>query len=222
MLSPAFDLKKIIISGNNNLSESQIYDLIGFDNNKSNMGNIFLFNILRAKKNLLASSFVSKVKIKYLLPDRIFINIIEYEPKCYIKYLKNAYVLIDRNALVLEISKSCKKRVPVFVGLDFDSFALGKKLNIDSQKTLDNILWLSSVIIKNNLDPNNLFIDFSNIGDIHLYIKNMDILFGEIDDAEYKIALLKAILDTKSEYLEKAGTLSLKEKNQPVVFKFIT
>ena len=53
-------------------------------------------------------------------------------------------------------------------------------------------------------------------------MKNIDIIFGNIADCEQKISLLKSILDSNSDYLDKTGTLDLQNINTLPVFKFIT
>ena len=67
-----------------------------------------------------------------------------------------------------------------------------------------------------------LVVDLKNENDIHVHIKNIDVLLGDIDNCNYKIALLKSILDSGNEYLEKPGILKKKKKNQTPIFKFIT
>ena len=87
---------------------------------------------------------------------------------------------------------------------------------------MDYVKALANNIIKNDFDLYDLVVDMKNKNNIHVYIKNIDVLLGDIDNCNYKIALLKSILDSGSEYLEKPGILNLKEKNQTPIFKFIT
>ena len=218
MSSPFFEQEKLIIEGNKNLSYETICNTIAF----KPKSNIFLFNFLGSKKKLLKNSFVEKVDLKYIFPNKIILVVKEREPKCYIKYLNDAYILVDNKLRVLEISKSKEKKVPVFIGLDFNSFYLGEKLTLKNKYNLDYVIALANNIIKNDFDLYDLVVDLKNENDIHVHIKNIDILLGDIDNCNYKIALLKSILDSGNEYLEKPGILNLKEKNQTPIFKFIT
>lgn len=218
MFLPVFSMNELIVCGNNFVSKEQIASMINFNSGE----NIFLFNKFGGKKNLLANNFIRSAKIKFVLPDKIFVDITERVPCCYIKYLNDSYLLIDNDALVIEISKTCDKSFPLVIGLDFDSFMLGKTLAVKDNKALDAALDLSGLILKNDMKNFSMLIDISNMNDIHLYIKNIDVLFGNIENSNTKIALLKSILDSDSKYLDKAGTLSLKNKNILPTFKFIT
>ena len=218
MSSPFFEQEKLIIVGNKNLSYGAICEIIGFKAKT----NVFLFDFFNSKKKLLKNSFVEKVNLKYIFPNKICLEIKERKPECYIKYLNDAYILIDNNLCVLEITKSKEKRVPIFTGLDFDSFYLGEKLALKNKYVLDYVIKLSDNIIKDNFVAYDFVVDLKNKNDIHVYIKNIDILLGNIDNCNYKIALLKSILNSGSKYLEKPGILNLKEKDQTPVFKFIT
>ncbi len=218
MSSPFFEQEKLIIEGNKNLSYETICHTIVF----KPKSNIFLFNFLGSKKKLLKNSFVEKVDLKYIFPNKIILVVKEREPKCYIKYLNDAYILVDNELRVLEISKSREKKVPVFIGLDFNSFYLGEKLMLKDKYASDYIIELSDNIVKNDFDLYDLVVDLKNKNNIHMHIKNIDVLLGNIYNCNYKIALLKSILNSGSEYLEKPGMLNLKEKNQTPIFKFIT
>ena len=218
MSSPFFEQEKLIIVGNKNLSYEAICEIIGFKAKT----NVFLFDFFNSKKKLLKNSFVEKVNLKYIFPNKICLEIKERKPECYIKYLNDAYILVDNNLRVLEITKSKEKKVPIFTGLDFDSFYLGEKLALKNKYVLDYVIKLSDNIIKNNFVAYDFVVDLKNKNDIHVYIKNIDILLGNIDNCNYKIALLKSILNSGSKYLEKPGILNLKEKDQTPVFKFIT
>ena len=218
MSSPFFEQEKLIIVGNKNLSYGAICEIIGFKAKT----NVFLFDFFNSKKKLLKNSFVEKVNLKYIFPNKICLEIKERKPECYIKYLNDAYILVDNNLRVLEITKSKEKKVPIFTGLDFDSFYLGEKLALKNKYVLDYVIKLSDNIIKNNFVAYDFVVDLKNKNDIHVYIKNIDILLGNIDNCNYKIALLKSILSSGSKYLQKPGILNLKEKDQTPVFKFIT
>ncbi len=218
MSSPFFEQEKLIIEGNKNLSYDTICNTIAFKPKT----NVFLFNFLGIKKKLLKNSFVERVDLKYIFPNKIILVIKEREPKCYIKYLNDAYVLVDNELRVLEISKSREKKVPVFIGLDFNSFYLGEKLMLKNKYASSYIIELSDNIIRNDFDSYDLVVDLKNKNNIRMHMKNIDVLLGDIYNCSYKIALLKSILDSANEYLEKPGILNLSEKNETPIFKFIT
>ncbi len=217
MFLPNFSVKELIIKGNEFVSNDEIVGVSGFEKGQ----NIFLFNCFGAKRRLLSLPFVRSVGIRYLLPDKISINISERRPSCYIKYLNDIYVLIDDEGIVLEISKSRDKNFPMVTGINFSSFSLGKSLKTDDESVLKSAFRLSALVVKNDIEKMNLTMDFSSLDDVHLYVRSVDVLFGDMQDAEYKMALLKSILDSDSEYLDKPSTLYIKDKEQPPILKFI-
>lgn len=215
---PIFCIDELIVTGNNFVTEKQISDLINFNTGE----NIFLFNKFVVQKKLRTNYFINTAKINYLLPNKISVNIVERVPICYVKYLNDSYILIDNEARIIEISKVCDKNFPIVLGLNFDSFTLGQILNIDDKFLIDSALQLSKFVLENDFMQNNLVIDFSDRNNICLYVKDIDIHFGDMNDAPQKIALIKSILESGSDYLNKPGILYLNHKNLAPVFKFIT
>lgn len=217
LFSPMFNVQKLIVSGNKFVSFENVSDTINFSVGQ----NIFLFNRSSAKKNLLKNYFVKDAKINIHLPNTLSVEIDERTPCCYIKYLNDSFLLIDQNAFIIEVAKSCNKNFPIATGLDFDSFSLGKTLEINNDKALAYVIQLSNLLQKNEIGES-IVVDISDVNDIHLYVRNIDVLIGDNENLEQKISLLKSILDSNSVYLEKSGTLSIKNINRPPVFKFIT
>lgn len=215
---PIFDIQQLIVSGNNFVSQDKISDTISFGTGK----NIFLFNKHEAKKKLLKNYFISDAKIKIVLPNTISVQIKERNPCCYIKFLNDSFVLIDNEGFVIEVAKACDKNFPLVDGINFDSFIVGKNLEVKNKDSFETAIKLANIIIKNKIEKISVLIDISDINGIHLYVKNIDIIFGNITDCDQKISLLKSILDSNSDYLDKTGTLDLQNINSLPVFKFIT
>lgn len=217
-LMPLFYKTELVIKGDGNWASNEIYEISGLKLDTY----MSLFNCFESKTKLIKTGLIKIVKLKYFFPNQIRILVFEHKPVCYVKYLNNVYLLLDNNARILEVTKSRDKNFPVVIGLDFDSFCLGKKLNTKNQYVLDCAMQLSNVILNNQLPLDSLAINFKNQRDIHLCINSVDVLLGSISDCGYKIALLKSILDSKSEYLDKPGILNLKDVDQAPILKFMT
>jgi len=211
---PVFNVKEFIITGNDLVAREEIYKLINLDITK----NIFLFNKKLARKKLIANNFIESVKINFILPDKIHVAIQEKEPCCYIKSNK-IYLLLDKNFYVLEQTKTYNKKFPVAINLTSSDLILDGKLFISkaNKKKFNITAQLASNIIKNNLYD--FYIKSCDKNNLCISTRNINIKLGSLDNLNSKLKTLRAILDSKSVYLNKPGILNLTD--YPPVFKLL-
>jgi hypothetical protein len=153
------------------------------------------------------------------------INILEREPCCYIVCIDGLYVLLDNNSIVLETSNTCDINLPIVKDIEFEFCTEGRslKLNSNNQQRLNTAIVVATAIkdvFKNtqyNFEISTYYTD-----DIHVFVKNIDVLFGNSSHLYKKITLLRSILNSKCIYLDKPGTLYLRDENSAPIFKFIT
>lgn len=94
-----FELAGVDIEGNSTYSKEYIREKSGIETGKK----IFDIDRARVKENLEKEVYVERVRVVYVLPNRIFIDIIEREEK-YQVFASGQYIIIDKNGIVLRTS----------------------------------------------------------------------------------------------------------------------
>ena len=79
-----FEIKEIEIENNEILEDQELIKIFSFLYNK----NIIFLNSYELKKNIDKNSFIEKIEIKKIFPDKIVVKVFEKEPIA---------ILIDKN-----------------------------------------------------------------------------------------------------------------------------
>ncbi len=215
LFSPLFSIKTISISEMQHYTKGEICEMIGLSEGM----NLFAFQKGKAEKLLLADNFVESATIKRKLPDTIEISIKERKVRGYVPYM-GSYLYIDEYGRVLTVESFYKDNLPVVEGLEFDRFQLGEILQVDNPDSFDVVVKMSQLIIKYNILESVVKIDVSDPKNIHAYVNKVDILLGDINNADEKISMLSEIIKKIPE--EDRGTLDLRDMDKPIVFKYLT
>ena len=119
-------VKEIIIKNNEILREKELIKDFSFLYNK----NMVFLNVFEINKKLEKKSFIKKLKIKKIYPNRLEIKIIEKEPIAIIIKNKRKFFL-DKNIQLIDYRKNLKyTNLPIIYG-DDKNF---KKLFFDLKK----------------------------------------------------------------------------------------
>ena len=108
-----FEIKKIEIENNEILEDQELIKIFSFLYNK----NIIFMNSYELKKNIGKNSFIEKIKIKKIFPDKIVIKVFEKEPIAILfdKYQKKYY--LGKKIDLIEFKKILKyKNLPIVKG----------------------------------------------------------------------------------------------------------
>ncbi|MCD8215481.1 MAG: FtsQ-type POTRA domain-containing protein [Clostridiales bacterium] len=216
LVSPVFEIQEIQVVGNSKLSNDDVFELGEIDGIGQN---IFIFNSGAVKNKLTASNYIKSVKITKKLPSTVVINIEERRVRGYVPYM-GSYLYIDIDGRVIDVKADMEAQHPVVLGLKFDGFSLGEILTVTNGYSLSYVVQISKLIDAYDLSDITVKLDVSDPDDIHLYVKNIDVIFGNIDDAYTKVATLNEIL--KQLDPEEAGTLDISDINNNPRFKLLT
>lgn len=216
MLCPWFNITEKNVIGNENVSSEKILEEINLNNNSVNL---FAFNRFSAIKKLKTNPYIENVKITKKLPNTLNINITERKIRGYVPYLKK-YIYIDDEGMVLDVQSAYKQPRPIVMGLDFSTFTLGEKLPVGNEKAFNTIVELSKLMTKQELLETVIKIDVSDTKNIKLYVNNMIVYFGDMNDGNKKLATLKEIV--KKIPKEDKGFLHLENSDEEPRFEFMT
>jgi len=216
MICPVFYISNINITGLENLKKEQIIKDIELDNNTTN---IFAFNSIKSKNILEKSPYIQNIKITKKLPDTINIDITERKIRGYVPYM-NSYLYISDEGRVIDVQTSYEKQLPVVVGLNFSNFTLGEILSVDNKEAFDVVVELSKLMTKYKILEQVIKVDVLKPKDLHLYVNNIDVLFGTFDDLNWKISTLNEII--KKIPVEDKGFLDISDSNKIPRFTYLT
>lgn len=215
--SPIFTVKAVEVTGNEKLAIEYVKETAGLSSDI----NIFAFSASKARKALTQDQYIEKVSIVKEWPDKVSLKISERHLSGYVEYMGN-YLYIDENGRVLEVSAFFTERLPVIVGLNFSEFNVGQLLQVDDQASFDAVVTLARLFKKYNLAEDVVRVDVSNPENIHIYVYNIDVLFGNGLDADEKVRTLIEILDKLPDSKTIKGFLDMQNSSSPPIFRILT
>ncbi len=191
-----FNLKKINIIGNKNLSKEYI-----LKESKLSLGqNIFDINLKKVENRLGKSPYVEGLTVKRKLPNILNIDIVEKEEFFQIKE-GNRYVVLDKFGNILNVVNNPTKDATIVNGIKFNGKLDNKNIgeNISKYikyKRIDDFFETNS-----KLKISKKLKEISIVDDkVRMVLKDNKIIeFGKLKNSNYKLKLLKETLN----YIEK-------------------
>ena len=212
---PVFQVGQIDITGIHKATEDELIQLAGLGGGC----NIFSFRGSTAEKAMETHPYVKSAKLTKHYPNQVSIEITERKPRAYVEFNNmNAYLMIDETGMVMEYTTFASEQMPVIVGLSFSDFVIGQPLQTDNNKAFEDVVRLSNMFAKYEMtDVIHVFI--SDEKDIHLYIHNVDVIFGSIENADLKIRIAKAAIEGLPEGSK--GFLTIDSERGKAVFEHL-
>lgn len=211
LMTPVFNIKSVTVSGNTFLTDEQVIQASGISKNS----NIFIFQTKKAVNGLENLSFVDVAKVKRTFPSGVNIYIKECTPIAQIACGHSLYLVVDKNAKILDAVSNVKKYdVPCISDVAVSEFEVGNKIKVEDQKAFDRLLLLSSEISENDMagDVENIYAKNAS-----LYIKmKRDITcnLGQGENLSYRVKFVKEVYKSIPE--EKTGKLEFVEEYKAV------
>ena len=192
----------IDIVGNSRINDVEVAKNI-FEKPYDNISIVLLLkDKFKEKKKI---PLVSSYEIEWQTPFSIIINITENPIIGFVrKDIKNVY--FDKNGNVCEISNERKSGIIEVIGVSFKSNDVLDKIEMNDEKLLNAILNISSFLNENGFKAELLEINKDN--EIHVYIGNIEVNLGDIQNMEIKLQRLNDIYPKIAEY---SGILDLKD-----------
>lgn len=183
-----FNIKKINIKGNSNLTREKILHTSSINSGE----NIFRISTKEAEENISKLPYTKFVNIKRNLPKEIDIEIVERKDKVLIRNISTYYVIDDEGYILKQIDTN-KGGLPVVFGLETDKIDIGDNLftNLEFEEFEDFIIEGENLEILSMMDR----IEVDSEEDVNILINDsIDVAFGPLDDVKYKLTLLSEIL----------------------------
>ena len=193
MFSPLFNIKEIIVKGNEKISQNEIISLsqVKIDQN--------IFKLLKSKvaDQIKENAYIDDVIISRNLPSKLVIEVKERKPAYMIEYA-GSYVYIDKQGYILELTQQ-KLELPILQGQATDSseFTAGKRLNKDDLKKLAVVLRIMEIAEINEISNLITRIDMGNLNNIILGFETegKTAYLGDMSNLLDKMIRVKKILE---------------------------
>lgn len=193
MLSPIFNVKDIIVTGNSKIEKSEIISLSEISKGE----NIFKTLTLVAQNNIKQNAYVENVSVEKQLPSTIKITIEERVPNFILEY-GNGYVYINNQGYMLEISNE-KLNLPIITGSKTpqEEYSAGNRLNSADLEKLETAIKIIDIAKNNNIADLITTIDISDENNYKLYLANerKTVYLGDCSNLETRMLYVKAITE---------------------------
>ena len=200
IVNSCYKLKKIEVSGTDHYTDQQLEDIVSGGKKYNNTLFFLLNNRINPPGEL---TFIDKIDVSYVNRNTVSITVYEKAMAGCIKY-GDKYAYFDGDGIVLEISDEKLDDVPCIEGLTSDSVEQGKKLSVGDDSFFQEILTMTQLIFKNDIQIDKITYDSKQ--NLILHKDGIKIKIGNADNLESKFMNLESILSTLK---GKKGTLDM-------------
>ena len=205
-LMKRYTVQSVYVEGNEHYSQEEIKEFVM----QGPLGNNSLYLSLKYRnKGIENIPFVDVMDVDILSPDTIKIIVYEKALAGYIQYM-DSYMYFDKDGYVVECSDVKTEGVPQITGLSFDYMVLGDKLPVEDGAVFDNVMNLTKLLDKYELEADTIF--FHSSGEITIYFGEIKAALGDdSSQLENKMMLLPQFL---AKLEGKKGTLRMENLTQ--------
>ena len=200
IVNSCYKLKKIEVSGTDHYTDQQLENIVSGGKKYNNTLFFLLNNRINPPGEL---TFIDKIDVSYVNRNTVSITVYEKAMAGCIKY-GDKYAYFDGDGIVLEISDEKLDDVPCIEGLTSDSVEQGKKLSVGDDSFFQEILTMTQLIFKNDIQIDKITYDSKQ--NLILHKDGIKIKIGNADNLESKFMNLESILSTLK---GKKGTLDM-------------
>ena len=218
MLSPFFNIKSFVVSGNSQVQTENIIAASGIS-----LGtNAFRADYKKAQSAIYNLPYVASCKVSLSIPDKIKITITESSAAAYVPLDAAAgaagkLVAVDEGGKTLEIVEpENRQELPVFLGFDLSNLTLGRHVSDDSAVTGEISSYLNS-ISQYGLTMVDT-IDLTDRKNVVFTLKSgLMVYFGDQQNFGYNAAYLKETLNHIGENAQ--GKIDLRNTDNGVPYQ---
>lgn len=209
MTSPMFNITEIEVNGNSKITKEQIVSLSNIQLNE----NIYRLSKKKVEEAVKQNAYVQNVTIKRKIPNKVQIDVTERTPE-YILLFGNAYVYIDKQGYILEIS-DVKLELPILTGYQTkeENLVPGERLQEEDLEKLNTVLKIVESSKNYNLYSVITQINIANKNDYVLVLesKQVTVYLGDAENINDRMLVLQKMLETEN---GNAGEAFLKDKER--------
>lgn len=192
MITPIFNITKIVVEGNNKVDRETIISLSGLTTGE----NIFRNLKSKVETNIQENSYIKQAKMKRVLPGTIELKVEERIVSYQIELI-DGYIYVDNQGYILENS-SKKETVPILQGMTTSQEDLlnSKRLNTEDLNKLNTIIKIMDSVRTIEIEDLITTVNAKNINEYILYLKSEKkyVYLGDASNLNNKILYIKMML----------------------------
>lgn len=197
LTSPIFNIKKINVSNNSEISSDTVISLSGITQDE----NIFRFYKGSGTNKIKENPYIENVKIHRKLPNTVEIEVEERVAKYCVDYMQK-YAYINIQGYILEISEDSKK-LPIIYGIttNEEEVVPGNRLNNEDLSRLEDVIKIMNATTEKELDGKVTGIDISDKNKYILYLgeEKKNVHLGDATNLSNKMLYVVAIMEQEKE-----------------------
>ncbi len=207
MNSQFWAVKEFQIEGNEKVSDEEILKDLHMNKGMNLIGYCLKNHNTEFELNPLIRT--ADVYIQW--PDAIRIEVTENEVMGYVPYM-GMYLCIDAVGCVLDSTHVVEEGTPVLTGITVDSFSLGKAVDTKDADRYAIMLDCMALLKSYEIAADIIQISVSSSEDIRLYTADMEILCGNAENLDQKIAAAISVMEDGAA----AGILHVEDLNKQI------
>ena len=167
LLSPFFNIKNIIVEGNQKISQEEIINLSGIQIEE----NTFKLKKENVKQAVKQNAYIDTVSVKRQFPDGIQITVTERTPSFMLTFA-NAYVYMSSQGYLLEVTDKALE-LPIITGYQTteENIKVGSRLCKEDLQKLGEVLQIMESAKSNKIEKLITKINIENKNDYILELK---------------------------------------------------
>lgn len=197
MFSPLFNIKEIIVTGNEKITKDEIISLSQINIEE----NTYKINTKKVENRILENPYIKSVEVKRSLPSGIILTVQERKTTFMIEY-GNGYVYVNNQGYILEIS-SGKLEVPILQGVEtaVEELVPGNRLCNEDLKKLSTVNKIMEMAYNNEIANLITRIDMENSQNYKIVLESEQKVayLGDETELNTKILSIKAILEREKD-----------------------
>lgn len=192
LTSDVFNIQSIIIFGNKELSQEDLYELSGIQIGDNMFSTIGIVTEVKLKQN----GYIEDAKIKKIYPNKIEIEITERQKKFQILTETGYYIYIDNQGYILDYSLD-KLDLPTITGMEITEEKIGtiKRLEENDLEKMENILQIQAETKQIELSEEITEYQVKDEYIIVLESLGININLGDATNLKNRMFYIKAILE---------------------------
>lgn len=209
-MTSVFNIDEIQVTGIKYYQESEIIDLSGINKGingfrtlLNNPGGFLTFRYINSEEKIMEQcSYIKTVTVKYCIPEKVLIDVIERTPMGIIPYMDTG-LLMDNEGFIIDVitvNDANMVNMPVIKGVEFEYFEVGQALMTKNSEGMNNAVLILEMISEldneSDIKIRNLinYIDVSDDDNIYLLIDSRIIVnIGDASDLRYRVSSMKHI-----------------------------
>ena len=214
IVTASLSITEVTVTGNERYTDEQLIQMLFPD--KASRNTVFCYARDRLKEHEKIP-FVEDYEIVFQSPSKVEIIVYEKSVVGYVSYM-SSYMYFDKDGIVVESANQKLPGIPWITGLKFGHIALYQKLPVENQEIFQEILNLTQILSIYELAVDK--IQYNSFGEATLYMGDIEVILGDNEGLNGKIAELSDMLPQLSGL---SGTLYLDnydESNASAMYAF--